>query len=145
MHKYRSVDIQYIRNIKKNKFKPENIMKLSTSVRRAKETAKSLKIGTSGPEIEAKEKDCTNTDTQGIIPLLWAFHVYMQIFVFLVTPGKKLQLQSALGKYAEHLMILWEIYTWDSFWVYHFDFYQAQILEGMDNSVAWKIPDHRLK
>ena len=34
MREYQSVDIQYIRDIKKNKFKPENIMKLSSSVRR---------------------------------------------------------------------------------------------------------------
>ena len=33
MCEYQSVDIQYIRDIKKNKFKPENIMNLSTSVR----------------------------------------------------------------------------------------------------------------
>ena len=33
MREYRSIDIQYIRDINKNKFKLENIMKLSTSVR----------------------------------------------------------------------------------------------------------------
>lgn len=48
MRKYRSVDIQHIRDIKKNKFKSEKIMKLSTSVRRTREAAKILKIGTSG-------------------------------------------------------------------------------------------------
>ena len=145
MREYRSVDIQYIRDIKKNKFKPENIMKLSTSVRRTREAAKSLKIGTSGLEIEAKEEDCTTADAKGIIPLLRAFHVYTQILVFLAAPGNKLQLQLALGKYAEHLMMLWEMYTWDSVRAYHFDFHQARILEGIDDSLAWKTPDHELK
>lgn len=64
MREYRSVDIQYIRDIKKNKFKPENIMKLSTSVRRTREATKSLKIGTSGLEIETKEMDCTTADAR---------------------------------------------------------------------------------
>ena len=145
MREYRSVDIQYIRNIKKNKFKPENIMKLSTSVRHTREAAKSLKIGTSGLEIEAKEEDCTTADGKGIIPLLQAFHVYTQILVFLAAPGNKLQLQLALGKHAEHLMMLWEMYTWDSVRAYHFDFHQARILEGIDDSLAWKTPDHELK
>ena len=45
-------------------------MKLSTSVRRTKETAKSLKIGTSGQEIEAKESDYTIADAKSIISLL---------------------------------------------------------------------------
>ena len=145
MREYRSVDIQYIWDIKKNKFKPENIMKLSTSVRRTREAAKSLKIGFNGLEIEAKEEDCTISDAKGIIPLLRAFHVYTQILVFLATPGIKLQLQLALGKYAEHLMMLWEMYTWDSVRAYHFDFHQARILEGIDDSLAWKTPDHELK
>ncbi len=30
----------------------------------------------------------------------------------------------------------------DSIWEYHFNFHQARILEGIDDSVAWKIPDH---
>ena len=137
MREYRSVDIQYIRDIKRNKFKPENIMKLSTSVRRTKEAAKSLMIGTSGLEIEAKEEDCTTADAKGIIPLLRAFHVYTQILIFLAVPGNKLQLQLALSKYAKHLMMLWEMYTWDSVRAYHFDFHQARILEGIDDSEAW--------
>ena len=80
-------------------------MKLSTSVR---EAVKSLKVDNSGLEIEAKE-DCTTADAKGIIALLRAFHVHTQIFIFLAAPGNKLQLQLALGKYAEHLM-LWEMY-----------------------------------
>ena len=120
-------------------------MKLSTSVRRTREAAKSLKIGTNGLEIEAKEEDCTTADAKGIISLLRAFHVYIQILVFLTASGNKLQLQLALGKYTEHLMMLWEIYTWDLVRAYHFDFHQARILGGIDDSLAWKTLDHELK
>lgn len=51
MYEYWSVNIQFICNIKKNKFKP-------------------------GLEIKTKENDCTTVDTKGIISLLQAFHVY---------------------------------------------------------------------
>ena len=81
-------------------------MKLSTSVRRTKEAAKSLKIGTSGLEIDAKEGDCTTADAKSIVPLFRAFHVYTQILIFLAAPGINLQLQLAVGKYTEYLMIL---------------------------------------
>ncbi len=37
------------------------------------------------------------------------------------------------------------MYTWDSVREYHFDFHQAKILEGIDDLVAWKKPDHKLK
>ena len=68
------------------------------------------------------------SDAKGIIPLLRAFHVYTQILVFLAAPGIKLQLQLALGKYTEHLMML---YTLDSVRAYNFEFHQARIL-GVD-------------
>lgn len=34
---------------------------------------------------------------------------------------------------------------WDSLQAYHFDFHQARIMEGIDDSLAWKTPDHKLK
>lgn len=37
------------------------------------------------------------------------------------------------------------MYTWDSVQVYHFDFHQARILEGIDDAQAWKTPDHELR
>ena len=37
------------------------------------------------------------------------------------------------------------MYTKDLAWVYHFDFYQARILKDIDDLVAWKTPDHKLK
>ena len=81
-------------------------MKLSRSVKRIKEAAKSLKIGISGLEIEAKEEDCTTVDAKDIISLLRAFYIYTQILIFFATLGIKLQLQLAVGKYAKHLIIL---------------------------------------
>lgn len=70
MRKYWLIDIQYICHIKKNKFKPEIFMKLSTNVKSTKKAIKSLKIGTHDLEIEAKEKDYTTTDAKNIISLL---------------------------------------------------------------------------
>ena len=37
------------------------------------------------------------------------------------------------------------MYTWDSVRAYHFGFHQARILKGIDNPLAWKAPDHKLK
>ena len=62
--------------MKKNKFKPENIMKLSTNIRYNRLVAKSLQIDINGLEIEAKEEDYTIADAKNIILLLWAFYIY---------------------------------------------------------------------
>lgn len=82
IHKYWSVDIQYICNIKKNKFKPKNIMKLNTSVRHTREVTKSLKIGINGLKIKTKKEDCITVDAKDIISLLGAFYIYIQIHFF---------------------------------------------------------------
>lgn len=50
MQEFRSIDIQHIRDIKRNKFKPGNIVKLSTSIRRTGEIAKNVKLGLSGSQ-----------------------------------------------------------------------------------------------
>lgn len=73
-----------------NKFKPKNIMKLSTSIRGMRKVAKNLKISTNCLEIEVKEDDYTTVDIKDIIFLLWAFYMYTQILVFLSTSNNKL-------------------------------------------------------
>ena len=57
IYKYCSVDIQYILDISRNKFKLENIMKLNTSVKHIKKEVKCLKIDISRLEIKAKEEN----------------------------------------------------------------------------------------
>lgn len=69
--------MQYIYDIKRNKFKLEKIMKLSTSVRCTRKAAKSLKIGLNILEIEIKEEDYTITKAKSIISLVRVFHMYM--------------------------------------------------------------------
>ncbi len=54
MHEYRSIDIQYIWDIKKNEFQPKNIMKPSNSVKCKNKAGKNLIIGTNCLEVEAK-------------------------------------------------------------------------------------------
>lgn len=71
--------------------------------------------------------------------------MYIQILVILAALSNKLQLQLALDKYTKHLLMLWEMYTWDSIRVYHFDFHQSRILEEIDIVQVWKMLDHELK
>lgn len=70
MRKYQLVDIQYICQNKKNKFKPKNIIKLITSIRRIREVTKSLKIIINSLEIKFKEEDCTTANAKSIIYFL---------------------------------------------------------------------------
>lgn len=88
------------------KFKPEKIMKFSTSMRKFREVTKSLKIDINGPTIEVKKEDCTVVDAKNIIPFLQIFYIYTQILFFLAVSGNKLHLELVLDKYAKYLMML---------------------------------------
>lgn len=66
------------------------MIKLNISIKQIKKATKSLKIGSNGLKIEAKEEDCIITDAKGIIFLHQAFHIYMQTFVFLATLSNKI-------------------------------------------------------
>ncbi len=105
------MDIQYIWDTKENKFMSENTIKLNASTRRMKRAAKSWKMSTSSLVIEGKEEDFTNQDFKDIIFLLWVFHVYKQIFIFLATSNNNIQYQSDIGENAQYLIMLWEMYT----------------------------------
>lgn len=70
-----SKNLIYLR-YQRNKFKSENFMKLSFSIRHIIKIVKSLKIITSGLKIEAKEKNYTNMKIKSIIPFLQTFYIY---------------------------------------------------------------------
>lgn len=67
MHKYQLIYIQYIYNIKKNKFKLKNILKLNINIKYIRKATKSLKISTNNLENEIIEKNYIIKDAKSII------------------------------------------------------------------------------
>ena len=67
-------------------------MKLTTSIKGITKVVKDFKIGTSRFKLKAKEQNHTTTNTKDIILIFRAFHIYMQIFIFIATSNNKLLL-----------------------------------------------------
>ena len=65
------VDTEYFKNIRDDKFKVENIMKLSTEYESVQPKNKYLRIGST--EVEYREEDALASDARGITHLLRAF------------------------------------------------------------------------
>lgn len=59
-----------MRDIKKNKIKLKNIIKLGDSLKCIKKTVTSLEIDSNNHDIEAKKQDYTTIDAKNIISLL---------------------------------------------------------------------------
>lgn len=71
------IDIKYIWNIKKNKFKLENFIKLNISIKYIKKAARNLKIDINGFKIKAKEEYFITVNAKKNISLSQAFYLYI--------------------------------------------------------------------
>jgi hypothetical protein len=78
--RYPAIDPVYFRDILENKFKPENVMKLSTSFTPTARRKETLTLGTY--TIPTVEQDHASDDYRGGIPsLMQPFEIYGQILV----------------------------------------------------------------
>lgn len=81
-------------------------MKISTNIGCTRKAAKDEEIGINDLEIEVQEENYILINANKIISLLQIFYVYMQMLVFSANLSNELQLQLALGRYAEYLIML---------------------------------------
>jgi hypothetical protein len=90
--RYPAIEPTLFRDIPDNKFKPENVMKLSTSFTPTPRRKETLTLGTY--TIPTVEHDCASDDYRGDIPsLMQPFEFYGQILVQFAPPGIRLDLQ----------------------------------------------------
>ena len=84
------VDTEHFKNIRDNKFKVENIMKLSTEYESVQPKNKYLRIGST--EVEYREEDALASDARGITRLHRAFLIYCQIVIHIAHAGTQMEL-----------------------------------------------------
>ncbi len=78
------MDIKYIPNMKKNKFKVENTMKLSINVRQIIKSTKIFTPAINSLKIEPKEEDFITLNIKNIILLICLFFVYTQVSILIL-------------------------------------------------------------
>ena len=76
------VDTEHFKNIRDNKFKVENIMKLSTEYESVQPKNKYLRIGST--EVEYREENALASDARGVI--------YCQIVIHIAHAGTQMEL-----------------------------------------------------
>ena len=133
------VDTEHFKNIRDNKFKVENIIKLSTEYESVQPKNKYLRIGST--EVEYREEDALASDARGITHLLRAFLIYCQIVIHIAHAGTQMELQAAMHVYIDQLLGWSLLYTFESIRQFHFGFHKSRLVEGVDDPRGWRTPN----
>ncbi|KAA8893977.1 hypothetical protein FN846DRAFT_895504 [Sphaerosporella brunnea] len=142
--RYSAIDPAHFRDILKNKFKPENVMKLSTSFSPTPHRKETLTLGTY--TIPTIEEDHASDDYRGGIPsLMQPFEIYSQILIQFAPPGIRLDLQIALAVYRDLLYSINRTHTFESVKSFHFTFHYKRLSLGRYDPEGWRDSDSNLQ
>ena len=113
---------EHFEDILYNCFKPENILKLSTSFITIKSCVKYIKVGDS-IELATHENDSTISEAKSITQLLQYFLFYGQIIIHFTPFLIQLELSAALAVYVNCFLGHSIFYTWKILRLFHFHFH----------------------
>jgi hypothetical protein len=142
--RYPAIDPAHFRDILENKFKPENVMKLSTSFTPTPRRKETLTLGTY--TIPTIEQDHASDDYRAGIPsLMQPFEIYGQILVQFAPPGIRPDLQIALEFYRDLLYTINRKHTFESLKSFHFTFHYKRLSLGRYDPDGWRNRDPNLQ
>jgi hypothetical protein len=142
--RYAAIDPTHFRDILENKFKPENVMKLSTSFTPTPRRKETVTLGTY--TIPTVEQDHASDDYRGGIPsLIQPFEIYGQNLIQFAPPGVRPDLQIALASYRDLLYTINRTHTFESLKSFHFTFHYKRLSLGRYDPVGWLDPDPNLQ
>ena len=142
--RFPTIHKEHFEDILHNRFKPENILKLSTSFTTIKPRVKYIKVGDS-IELATHEDDSTAGEAKSITQLLRCFLLYEQIIIHFAPPTVQLELSTALAAYVDLLLGHSTVYTWETLGLFHFHFHRARIAMGVYDPLGWKTPNTDLE
>ena len=108
--RFPTIHKEHFEDILHNRFKPENILKLSTSFTTIKPRVKYIKVGDS-IELATHEDDSTAGEAKSITQLLRCFLLYEQIIIHFAPPTVQLELSTTLAAYVDRLLGHPMVYT----------------------------------
>lgn len=143
-NQYSAIDEVHLKAIKKNKFKPINLVKLTTEMTMDRDKIKVLTIG-SEVALEACKKDAASAKLKGLPHLIWCFLIYMSIFLHFTHNSLKESLCISMLVYVEHLWGWTGTYKFDSIRQYYFLFHSLYIQKGIDDGPPWEKINENMK
>lgn len=142
--RYPTIDESHFKAIKENKFKPINVVKLTTDFVMDRSKVKVISIG-SDVALEARKEDALSGELKGLPHLIRCFLIYMSILLHFTHDSLQKLLRIGMLAYVEQLWIFSGAYTFDSIKIYHMAFHTFRIRQGIDDGALWEQIDSNLE
>lgn len=142
--RYPTIDESHFKAIKENKFKPINVVKLTTDFIMDRSKVKVISVG-SDVALEAREEDALSGELKGLPHLIRCFLIYMSILLHFTHESLEKPLRIGMLAYVEQLWIFSGTYTFDSIKIYHMAFHTLRIRRGIDDGALWERIDSNLE
>lgn len=142
--RYPTIDESHFKAIKENKFKPINVVKLTTDFIMDRSKVKVISVG-SDVALEAREEDALSGELKGLPHLIRCFLIYTSILLHFTHESLEKSLRIGILAYVEQLWIFSGTYTFDSIKIYHMAFHTLRVRRGIDDGALWEKTDSNLE
>lgn len=141
--RFSAVNEEHFKSIAENKFRPENICKLSNDHAAVRPDRKYIRMG--DIDLQTRDDDASASDTKGIMQLSACFTTYIQILTHFANPAIRDLLYQAMLFYLNRLIRHAFVRTWESVRGFHFAFHRTCIADGIKDPQVWKRVDANLE
>ena len=142
--RFPTVDPTHFREILENRFRPENLIKLSSTFVQTTRRQESIMLG-SLTMIPIRDKDGEAAEYKGLAAIMQPFGIYSQALLHFCPDSVERELGHALHLYTDLLCTINRSHTLESLRIFHFTFHRKRIALGVYDPTGWRDRDSDLQ
>ena len=142
--RFPTVDATYFKEILENRFRPENLIKLSSTFMQTTRRQESITLGTL-TMVPVRKKDGEAAEYKGLAAIVQPLGIYFQALLHFCPDGIERELGHALHLYSDLLCMLNRSHTLESLKTFHFTFHRKRIALGIYDPAGWRNRDSDLQ
>ena len=142
--RFPTVDPAHFKEILENRFRPENLIKLSSTFMQTTRRQESITLG-SPTMIPARDKDAEAEEYKELAAIMQPSGIHFQAPPHFCPDGIERELGHALHLYTDLLYTLNRSYTLESLKTFHFTFHRKRIALGVYDPTRWRDRDSDLQ
>ena len=137
------MDPVYFKDILENRFRPENLVKLSSTFAQGPRRQESISLGPF--TIPTSEQDGHASEYRGITAIVQPLGIYFQALLHFCPDGIERELGRAFHLYMDLLFTVNRTHTIESLRTFHFTFHRKRMALGLYDPTGWKDRDTELQ
>ena len=141
--RFPTVDPIYFKEILENRFRPENLIKLSSSFIQPPRQQDSITCGSITIPTSVREGDAS--EYRGLASITQPLGIYIQALLHFCPDGIERELGHALHLYTDLLHTINRSHTLESLKTFHFTFHRKRIALGLYDPAGWRDRDGDLQ